>query len=584
MPSHDPTATGASSAATLTEPAEGAPESTAGGAAGEPPTASRFARRKRFRYTLPGAWVALAFFAVSFTPSLLPRSGVMQGLLAGVTAAIGYGFGVVGAWVWRAFADRDARPPRTHSWRVFLIAAGVVIVGALVVGWYWQDQIRDLMGLAGDAAFTPVLILALAPVLFVGLVALGRSLRRAYLALARLLSRWIGEKAARGVGWVAVVATTYFVVSGLLLGTAADLANQMFSVNNDDDKPGVVQTTSPLRSGGPDSLISWDSLGREGRSFVATGPTTEEIAAFNSGPALDPIRAFAGLDSAASAEERAKLAVEDLERAGGFDREYLTVVTSTGSGWVSPGSVDTIEYMTGGDSAIVSMQYSYLPSWISYLVDQDKAREAGEQLYDAVYEKWLELPEDARPQLLVFGESLGSFGGETAFSGEHDLSNRTAGTLLTGPPNFNTLYRKFNDGRDAGSTEVQPIYKDGRIVRFDGSLGEIVPPEGMPWDGTRILYVAHPSDPIVWWSPNLLIHKPDWLSEPRGEDVSPSMRWLPFVTFWQVSADLPSATAVQGHGHAYVPKYVQSWAQVIQPEGWDPAKQERLRQIISETS
>ena len=570
---------------TVKAPTEDAAEPTGEadpGETGDGATASAVppARHRRFRYTLPGAWVALVFFAVSFTPSLLPRAGLWQGLISGVTAAIGYGFGVVGAWVWRAFADRDPRPARVGSWRVFFIAAAVAGIASLAVGWYWQDQIRDLMGLSGNAPFTPLLILVVATPVFVGLVALGRALRRAYLALARLLNRWIGEKAARAVGWVAVVGATYLVVSGLLLGTAADIANQIFSVNNGDDKPGVSQTTSALRSGGPGSLITWDSLGREGRSFVATGPTAEQIAAFNGEPALEPIRAFAGLESADSTEARAELAVADLERAGGFTRKYVVVVTSTGSGWVSPGSVDTIEYLTGGDSAIVSIQYSYLPSWISYLVDQEKARSAGEDLFDAVYEKWLAAPEATRPKLLVFGESLGSFGGETAFSGERDLANRTSGTLFTGPPNFNTLYRKFNDDRDAGSTEVQPVFRNGRIVRFDGGLDGVVPPQGQPWDGTRILYVAHPSDPIVWWSPNLLLHKPDWLGEPAGADRSPSMVWLPFVTFWQVSADLPSATAVQGHGHAYVPKYVAAWVSILQPEGWTAAKEAQLQTII----
>ena len=36
-------------------------------------------------------------------------------------------------------------------------------------------------------------------------------------------------------------------------------------------------------------------------------------------------------------------------------------------------------------------------------------------LFDAVYERWVRLPSDRRPELYVFGESLGSFGGETAF-------------------------------------------------------------------------------------------------------------------------------------------------------------------------
>src|SRR5690349_17194769 len=59
--------------------------------------------RRRFRYTLPGAWVVVAFVCLSFTPSLVPRPGAYQGVVCGISAAIGYGLGVVGARVWRDF-------------------------------------------------------------------------------------------------------------------------------------------------------------------------------------------------------------------------------------------------------------------------------------------------------------------------------------------------------------------------------------------------------------------------------------------------------------------------------------------------
>jgi len=64
--------------------------------------------------------------------------------------------------------------------------------------------------------------------------------------------------------------------------------------------------------------------------------------------------------------------------------------------------------MTGGDTATVAVQYSYLPSWLSYLVDQDRAREAGRELFDAVYDRWSKLPMNRRPTLVVVGESLRS--------------------------------------------------------------------------------------------------------------------------------------------------------------------------------
>ncbi len=538
--------------------------------------------RRRFRYTLPGAWVALVFACLAFTPSLLPRSGIIQGALCGISAAIGYGFGVLGAWVWRAFADREARPARPRSWRIFFVVAAITLLVAFLAGRRWQAQIRDLMGVDAPGVVSQLLLPVIAALLFVGLVAGSRGLHRLYLGLSDRLSRRVGPRAAKAVGWTVVVGGTYLVVSGLVLGTLSDLANESFSLANGDTQEGVTQPTSSLRSGGPESLVSWESLGREGRTFMSGGPTSAEIAAFTGEAAPEPIRAFAGLETAENTADRAAIAVADLERAGGFERSYLMVATTTGSGWVSPGGADSFEYMVGGDSALVAIQYSYLPSWISYLVDQAKAREAGRELFDAVYARWLQLPQDDRPELVVFGESLGTFGGEAAFSGAYDMANRTSGALLTGPPNFNTLYREFSDGRDEGSLEVEPIYRNGAIVRFDSTPDGVVQPGEAPWDGTRVLYVQHPSDPIVWWSPDLILHKPDWLSEPRGHDVLEESRWIPFVTFWQVTADLPLATGVPpGHGHLYTTDYVDGWAHVLQPAGWTAAKRDALQQIIA---
>jgi len=249
---------------------------------------------------------------------------------------------------------------------------------------------------------------------------------------------------------------------------------------------------------------------------------------------------------------------------------------------VDPGAVDSVEYLTGGDSATVAIQYSYLPSVLSYLVDADRAREAGRELFDAVFERWSELPSGDRPRLVVVGESLGSFGGETAFSGEYDLRNRTDGAVFAGPPNLNTLFREFVDDRDPRSTEVEPQYRGGRTVRFTDEPRVVPPPRSQPWNDSRVLYLMHASDPIVWWSPELMYGRPDWLEEDRGDDVVDAMRWIPFVTFWQVTADLPFAVNVpDGHGHVYTTQYVGAWAHVLQPPGWTEAKADRLRDLLS---
>jgi uncharacterized membrane protein len=560
---------------------EAGPGPAGDGAQPEPSPPTAAAGRRRFRYALPGAWVALVFACLAFTPSLLPRSALLQGVVCGISAAIGYGVGVAGAWTWRAFADRDPRPPRPGAWRVLAISAAVALVVALVLGQWWQAQLRDLMGAPTPNLLLLVLLPLVAVAIFTGLVALSRSLRGAYHRVAIRLQRWMGRRAARALGWVAVVVVTWLVVSGLLLNGLAGLADRGFSVRNTATAEGVEQPTSTLRSGGPGSLVSWESLGRQGRTIAGTGPSATEIAAFTGAPATEPIRAYAGTLSAADVEERAELAVADLERAGGFDRTNLLVATTTGSGWLDSGAIDSFEYLTGGDSAIVTMQYSYLPSWLSYLVDQKKAREAGRELFDAVYDRWSKLPPADRPRLFVFGLSLGSFGGETAFSGEYDLRNRTAGSLFAGPPNFNTLYREFTDDRDPGTHEVEPVYRGGRTVRFTNDVVAGVAPSA-DWKGTRVLYLQHPSDPIVWWGPSLIWDRPDWLGEPRGRDVLDTMVWIPLVTFWQVTADLPLSTGVpDGHGHNYHREFVDGWATVLHPAGWSTDKAEQLRDIIT---
>jgi uncharacterized membrane protein len=559
--------------------ADGAGPKDEGAAGASPPKA---AGRRRFRYTLPGAWVALVFACLAFTPSLLPRTALLQGVVCGITAAIGYGVGVAGAWAWRAFADRDPRPPRPGAWRVLASSAAVALALAAGLGLWWQAQLRGLMGAPTPNPLLLVLLPLAAAAIFTGLVALSRSLRGAYHWVARRLRRWMGPRAANALGWVIVVAGTYLVASGLLLNGLAALADRGFSVRNTTTAEGVTQPTSRLRSGGPGSLVSWESLGRQGRTITGTGPTAKAITKWSGSAAKEPIRAYAGTLSASDVEGRANLAVADLDRAGGFDRANLLVATTTGSGWLDSGAIDSFEYLTGGDSAIVAMQYSYLPSWISYLVDQKKAREAGRQLFDAVYDHWTRLPPTDRPRLFVFGLSLGSFGGETAFSGEHDLRNRTAGVLFAGPPNFNTLYREFTDHRDPGTPEVDPVYKGGRTVRFANDVAAGVPPTSAPWHGPRVLYLQHPSDPIVWWSPRLAWDEPDWLGEPHGRDVLGTMVWIPLVTFWQVTADLPLATGVpDGHGHDYHREFVDGWARVLQPAGWTPDKAEHLRNIIA---
>lgn len=541
----------------------------------------------RLGLSVPGCWLALILACLSFLPSLIPRPALFQGLITGANAAIGYGLGVLGAWLWRELTERDPRPTSAWQQRALAIAASVGLLVALVLGVIWQRRAAPLVGLEPESPAAAILVLPAAVLMFGLILGIGRLLRGLARRVARWLSRHMGPRPARVLGTVAVVTAVALLFNGVIFDRLTTSVNAVFSLSNGGTPEGVTAPSSALRSGSPESLIGWDTLGFQGRAIVGQGPDAAQIAAVaeqsgqGGADALDPIRTYAGLDSAPDVEARARLAVDDLERAGGFERSHLLVVTTTGTGWVEPTSVGAFEHLTLGDSAMVSMQYSFLPSPLSFVADKENARNAGRALFDAVYDRWSQRPSDDRPLLYAFGESLGSYGAEAAFSGEFDMSNRLAGAVFTGPPRFNHHFSQFLRDRAEGTSEIAPVYRDGRTVRFTHDPRQPAEPADQPWEGTRVLYMVHPSDAITWWSTDLMLHRPDWLEEPRGADVSDQTRWLPFVTFWQVSADLGLAMEPgPGYGHNFAGEHVDAWAQVLDVPDWTPKRAEVVRASV----
>ncbi|SUE30948.1 hypothetical membrane protein [Nocardia farcinica] len=532
-----------------------------------------------------GLVVATVFFALSVTPSLVPRDWLFQGLISGINAALGYGLGCLLEWLFRLWVRPRLKVPPAPTWVRYAVKTAVLLTAALTAALMlvqsarWQREITALMGMEGTT--TPAYLRTGLLSLGVGVLVVAgyRTVREIILFLARQLNRWVRvpRELAPAVGALVLVVAAVTIFNGVASRAFFAVANSAFSVRNDHTSPNAVQPQQPERSGSPESLAAWDTLGFEGRWFVSHGPTASRIAAVTGRPAREPIRAYVGLESAEDGEDQAELAVRELERTGAFDRQVIVVVTTTGTGWVNSLAAGAIEYMFGGDTAIVASQYSYLPSVLSFLADRGKAAAAGERLFDAVHEHWSQRPPDQRPKLFVYGESLGSQGSEAAFDGLADLRAKVDGALWVGPPNSNRLWEQFVARRDPGSPEVLPVYADGLVVRFAANPPDLAVP-GPEWRSPRIAYLQHASDPIVWWSTDLIFSRPDWLSEPRGSDVSSQMRWAPFVTFWQVTADLTNAQGVaDGHGHRYGSLVLDAWAAIAQPPGWTPELAEQVR-------
>jgi uncharacterized membrane protein len=545
------------------------------------------------RLKFVGVAFGALFFCLSLAPSLLPRDWVFQGLISGINGAFGYGLGVlISKGVYRAVL-RGARwwPPPARV--LFWMKAAVVAIAPtacvlmLIPAASWQRQVSALMGIEGPTTLGYLRTLIVAVAVGALLVSTFRVLIDAVKLLARMLiRRWhLHDEVALFIGTSIVVALLIMLINGVLVRGFFAGANALFQPRDAATPVGLSQPLLEEKSGSPASLAPWDSLGYQGRNFVATGPHAAELARLNGRPAKEPIRVYAGLHTAPDDQGRLAVLLGELERTGAFTRKVLVIAPTTGTGWIDPVAASSLEMMYNGDTAIVGLQYSYLPSWISFLADRQKSMDSGRMLIATVHHRWQQLAPDHRPKLVLYGESLGSMAGQAAFGWLPDIRRMGFDAVLwVGPPQASPLWHALILRRDPGTMEVEPRYDNGRTVRFSEAniSADITGAAGPPWVGTRVLFLQHPSDPVVWWTPDLLFGKPQWLIEPRGQDRTALMRWYPVVTFWQVSADLTNAEGVPGgHGHNYSNDILDGWVAVAPPDGWTAADTERIRAALS---
>jgi uncharacterized membrane protein len=536
--------------------------------------------RPRTSFSAFGLLLAAGYFLISTSPSLLPRAWYYQGLVSGICAATGYGLGALLAWVGRrlaALVDLEAGIGRTPGQVLRRAAYAVAVVAVVVittVNVRAQARTASLVGMRPPGPADWPRAVALAVGLALGLVGLARLLRRLTRRLAAVVGVVLPTAVASAVATVVVAIVVGWVANNVVFRESLEAGARIAAQVNSTPPAGRTAPTSPLRSGSPQSLESWDSLGFQGQLFVTSGPDQAQISAATGQPAMEPIRVYAGLSgdrvtvTARSIAQTAAAVVRELRRTGAFERKVLAVITTTGTGWVDDWTAESIEYLSDGDSAIAAMQYSYLPSGMAFLADLNSPAEAGKALFDAVYAVWETLPAGHRPLLVVGGESLGSYGGQAAFSSAADMLARAQGGVWVGTPHFTPLAASLRASRNPGSPEIAPVVDDGRHIRFATSPQDLTEDYyGRPfgsWEYPRFVYAQHPSDPVVWWDSSLVFQQPDWLREPRGRDVSDDVTWIPIATFWQLTMDLPIAVdAPSGHGHHYNEELVPEWAAVL---------------------
>jgi uncharacterized membrane protein len=540
------------------------------------------------RLDFGGVALGAVFFCLSLTPSLLPRDWLFAGLIGGINASIGYGIGAfIGKHGRRMLKHRHWWPTDRrikYGLKALTVAASaaasVLIIAPSAA---WQRQVSHVMGIEGPSTlgYSRTLLVALA--VAGAIVGVSRLVLDTIKTIARfLIRRWrINEEVALFIGTAIVVVLIITLINGVLIRGFIAGASGVFQPQNLSTRDGIEQPAQPERSGSPNSLAPWDTLGYQGRNFVATGPHADELTRLNGRPAKEPIRIYAGLATADDDQARVNVIVSELVRTRAFDRKLLVVVPTTGTGWVDPIAARAIESMYNGDTALVAMQYSYLPSWISFLADEQRSMDSGRRLIGGVRDWWSMISPERRPKLALYGESLGSMAGQGAFPWLPDIERMGFSSVLwVGPPNASPLWHALTIRRDPGTPEVEPRYDNGSTVRFSqgDDIGAVAAP---PWQGTRVLFLQHASDPIVWWSPNLLFDRPDWLVEPPGRDRTASMRWYPIITFWQVGFDMTNAAGMPGgHGHNYGNTVLDGWVAVAPPDGWTVFDTDRIRRAL----
>ena len=522
-----------------------------------------------------GVIAALAMYAVSVSPSLMARSWAWHAVASGILVACGYVAGVVVQNVAQLVIRLtgltiSASEPVELGFRIG--------IGALFALWWIYAVVQSyrrarkaaaLVNMPGETFGEYLLGTAGAVVVSWMLLRIVGALNGLCWMLIASLDAHMPRPAAIVVSMVILFAIMFFLTSKVILRGGIGFFRRKAEQLNMRTARGIYQPVVPERSASPASSVTWESVGGQGRVFLGRGPSRLDIAQVCGGEAMEPIRVYSGMPTGGSGiEQAAATVVAELHRTGAFDRAVILIAASTGSGWVDEWQVQPLEFLTRGNCATASLQYSYVPSALNWLTGLEPAQEASAALFAAVRAELDLMDEADRPALFVCGESLGAFASQSVFESFEDVLARVDGALWVGTPSFTPMHAALTAARHKGSPEVAPVVHNARRVRFVNEPSDLRTDlygrELGPWGFPRVVYAQHPSDPVVWWTNKLIWTQPDWLRERAGRDVSMNVEFTRFATYIQVLADLPVAgTAPGGHGHTYHEELIPLWRGIL---------------------
>lgn len=530
------------------------------------------------RPVIPALPFATLFFVASLTPSLVPRDTAVQAILSGISLAAGYGVGLVLVSVWYRLQLPTLRPDLRQ--RVNGVIGAACLMAAAATLWQasdWQNGLRLLLAMPPVETARPFSIAGGAVAVFLVLLWLVRLAKWLVARLANKFARILPGPQALLVSILLTAIIFWNIGNGVIVRGALNTTDRIYAGLDGRFEDASPRPQDPRKTGAAGSLVEWDSLGRMGRAMVAASPDQAQIAALTGAEALEPLRVYVGLNSAPDPEARARLALQELLRMDAFSRNTLVIATPTGTGWVDPAGQQALEYLLGGDVATVSVQYSYLASWIALLTNPEYGVETARAVFSAVYDHWRDLPSDARPALYLNGLSLGSLNSDQSHDLHQVVGDPFHGALWVGPPFSSPTWLEVTRNRNPGSPAWLPSYRDGSAVRFMNQTG-LTSDIAAPWGRFRILYLQHASDAVVFFDPRATWRRPRWMAGPRGPDVSPGFHWLPIVTVLQLGVDIMTAIKPpDGFGHSYdFTSYARAWAMLLELPDWTDARIDAL--------
>jgi uncharacterized membrane protein len=280
--------------------------------------------------------------------------------------------------------------------------------------------------------------------------------------------------------------------------------------------------------------------------------STDEIEAVMGGTAMPPIRVFVGLETRATTSARADLAMRELESLGAFERSHIVFMSPTGTGYLNYVTAESLELLTRGDIALVAMQYSLRPSPMSLGrvkigIDQNGA------FLQALKWRLAAIPEDRRPKLYIFGESLGAQTSEDVFAEEGTAGLHRAGIdrgLFLGTPAATRFRQRW-------LSDPATMDPDGELVEVDDDAEYLALPDEVRARARYFLLTQHDDPMPKFWFP-LAVQAPGWMgpAETREPGVPRETAWRPYITFMITLIDVKNAMNVipgqfVAEGHDY---------------------------------